>query len=173
MCRLSPALSPSLLGGQHGSRGEKERERERERYAIMVLNRQGLDNFVLELKSVGDVELAEEFVIVQDGPQVVGLWIFQEPEPASTAGKRAEVERIIRQCARRAEWTGGEEKDEMAGNGYGDSESDDAASAVVVVQTTHTTTQPISPSAQTRHSSSGHDILGELFRKASKNYHGS
>lgn len=79
-----------------------------ERYSVVVLNRKGLENFATELLSASDVEITEQYVILQvtadDGtPQIFGLWIFSEPEPASTAQSRIINAQIISECASRAE----------------------------------------------------------------------
>jgi hypothetical protein len=78
-----------------------------ERFAIMVLNRRGLENFFVELTSTEEVELADEYIILQgqlNGEDCVfGLWIFQEPPPASTAHEREEMARKIVECAGRVE----------------------------------------------------------------------
>jgi hypothetical protein len=86
-----------------------------ERYAVLVLNRRGLDNFVAELRSPTDVEITEEYIILQlddeetvrntGAPKIVGLWIYSEPPPSSTAEARQVNAEIIRECATRAERT--------------------------------------------------------------------
>ncbi|KAA6412308.1 MAG: hypothetical protein FRX48_04460 [Lasallia pustulata] len=89
-------LSPSKLGV--------------ERYSVLVLNRRGLDNFRVELVDGSDVDITEDYVILQSNdndrnPQVYGLWIFSEPPPSSTANSRAINAQIIRECAIQAETT--------------------------------------------------------------------
>jgi hypothetical protein len=79
-----------------------------DRYSVMILNRRGLDNFTTELLSADDVEITEEYIILQiiaaDGmPQVFGLWIFSEPPPSSTADTRRINAQIIVDCATQAE----------------------------------------------------------------------
>lgn len=78
-----------------------------ERYAVMVLNRRGLENFFVELTSTEDVEVTSEYIILQGSRGgevcVYGLWIFAEPEPASTAHQREEMSRKIMDCAERIE----------------------------------------------------------------------
>lgn len=79
-----------------------------ERYSVTVLNRKGLENFSTELLSANDVEITEQYVILQvmaeDGtPQIIGLWIFSEPPPSSTAQTREINAQIIQECASRAE----------------------------------------------------------------------
>lgn len=79
-----------------------------ERYAVMVLNRRGLQNFTAELLNSGDVEVTEEYVILQvtEGKQescIYGLWIFSEPPPSSTANARSINAQIIQDCATQAE----------------------------------------------------------------------
>lgn len=98
VCRLSP----NALG--------------RDRYSVIILNRRGLDNFSTELKSGDDVDVTDEYVILQvaqedssneaeDVPeiQIFGLWIFSEPEPSSTAKAREINAQIIQHCAKQAE----------------------------------------------------------------------
>lgn len=66
---------------------------------VVVLNRRGLDNFVVNLKGVRDVELTVELTILrfEDGPgdteKVVGLWIHEDKE-----GAREEVVQTIQSC---------------------------------------------------------------------------
>ncbi|KAI9782528.1 MAG: mRNA-decapping enzyme 1B [Peltula sp. TS41687] len=83
-----------------------------ERYTVMVLNRRGLQNFTVELLSAADVEVTEEYVILQVAeeenkqeapPSIYGLWIFSEPAPSSTANTRAINAQIIQDCAAQAE----------------------------------------------------------------------
>ena len=90
------------------------------KFGVVVLNRRGLDNFEAELKSADDVEVTEEYVILQvtdepsdalqDGdekqeqePNIIGLWIFSEPPPSSTAQARLLNAQIIQECAKQAE----------------------------------------------------------------------
>ncbi|KAL2350351.1 hypothetical protein BJ546DRAFT_832755, partial [Cryomyces antarcticus] len=72
-----------------------------DRYAVVILNRRGMDNFETELLSVEDVEVTDEYVILQGkgGVKVYGLWIFSEPAPSSTALMREVNARIIHDCA--------------------------------------------------------------------------
>ncbi|OCK78601.1 PH domain-like protein [Lepidopterella palustris CBS 459.81] len=89
-------LTPSHLGA--------------DRYAVMVLNRRGLENFVTELERGDDVENTEEYVILQvkgkggdgDGPLIYGLWIFSEPA-SSTSMAREVNAKVIQDCAVQAE----------------------------------------------------------------------
>ncbi|KAL9091871.1 MAG: hypothetical protein Q9165_004623 [Trypethelium subeluteriae] len=90
------------------------------RFGVVVLNRRGLDNFEAGLKSAEDVEVTEEYVILQVGrepsarahengamqegePDIIGLWIFAEPPPSSTAQARILNAQIIQECAKQAE----------------------------------------------------------------------
>lgn len=89
-------LSPSELGA--------------ERYSVVVLNRRSMDNFRVELLDGSDVDITEDYVILQssddDGnPQVYGLWIFSEPPPSSTANSRSINAQIIQECAIQAQTT--------------------------------------------------------------------
>jgi len=94
---------------RYGSDAEDQPE---ERYAVFVLNRRGLDNFMLELRNEDDVEITNEYVILQkledrdDGSRIqetviYGVWIFAEPE-ASTADTRTFNAQVIQQCAAQA-----------------------------------------------------------------------
>lgn len=81
-----------------------------ERYSVVVLNRRSMDNFRVELLDGSNVEITEDYVILQynddDGsPQVYGIWIFSEPAPSSTANSRSINAQIIQECAIQAETT--------------------------------------------------------------------
>jgi hypothetical protein len=75
------------------------------RYAVMVLNRRGLENFNLELLSEEEVEITDEYIILQSPdanmPHVYGLWVFSEPPPSSTAHHRVAISQKIKDCAQR------------------------------------------------------------------------
>ncbi|KAH0559469.1 hypothetical protein GP486_004015 [Trichoglossum hirsutum] len=80
-----------------------------ERYAVIILNRRGLDNFTAELLQGDDVDVASEYVILRvsadDGQEqrIYGLWIFSEPPPSSTARTREINAQVIKDCAVAAE----------------------------------------------------------------------
>lgn len=80
-----------------------------ERFSVVVLNRKGLDNYMAELQSSSNVEVTDDYVILQatdpntQAESVSGLWIFTEPEPSSTARAREINAQIIVECAARAE----------------------------------------------------------------------
>ncbi|KAK5706699.1 hypothetical protein LTR97_001689 [Elasticomyces elasticus] len=54
------------------------------RYNAMILNRKSLENFEAELKSADDVEITDEYVILQSTmgdegtPVIYGIWIFED-----------------------------------------------------------------------------------------------
>jgi hypothetical protein len=88
------------------------------RYGVVILNRRGLENFEAELSNGDDVEVTDEFVILQikhdqhatsghqdsaSEPDIIGLWIFSEPPPSSTAQSRVINATMIRDCALQAE----------------------------------------------------------------------
>ena len=77
------------------------------RYSVVVLNRRGLENLNVELLTSNDVEVTEEYIILQsakDGvPQVYGLWVFSEPPPSSTSHQRAAMAHKIQECTARVE----------------------------------------------------------------------
>lgn len=125
VCQLSPHPTHAFDGDE-----DDEDDAASERYTILVLNRRGLDNFSLELHNEDDVEVTEEYIILQgrdrvstlnhskdDGygraereesaePVIYGLWIFAEPPPSSTAEMRTINARVIQDCAARAEMSG-------------------------------------------------------------------
>ena len=84
-----------------------------EGHAVVVLNRRGLDNFVLPLKSAEEVDVTPEYIILQgngeentgngntEGQKAYGLWIFEE-EFGSTKGIREACGRCIVECAENA-----------------------------------------------------------------------
>ena len=79
------------------------------RFAVVVLNRRGLHNFELELHAPDEVEVTDEYIILQRkppgaaAPHIFGLWVFAEPPPASTATQREQVARCVLECAERVE----------------------------------------------------------------------
>ena len=79
-------------------------------YNIVILNRRSLDNFITELVSGEDIEITEEYVILQvmgeDGaPTIYGLWIFSEE--SDNVNTREVVANAIQECAVRAEMARG------------------------------------------------------------------
>ncbi|MCJ1403169.1 hypothetical protein MMC11_006392 [Xylographa trunciseda] len=77
------------------------------RYEVTVLNRRGLENFTLELMNASDVEVTEEYIILNsthDGiPHVYGLWVFSEPPPSSTSHHRTAIAHKIQEYAAQVE----------------------------------------------------------------------
>ena len=153
------------------------------RYSVVVLNRRGLENFKLELVDSDDVDVTEEYVILQghddeDVPKVYGLWIFSEPEPSSTAYAREVNAKIIEECALRAKRgripadrqqhvNGQEIRRDGSGNNFTGAEAEGIKSpGRLNVQ------PPINSSLQSNHTDNPKppDILGELFRKATQSY---
>lgn len=94
VCQLQPAQS-----GGHA------------RYNVVILNRKSLDNFVTELTSGEDIEITEQYVILQvigeDGtPNIYGLWIFSDDQ--DQVDTREVVANAIQECAVRAEQGSGQ-----------------------------------------------------------------
>lgn len=82
-------LSPGKLG--------------QERYAIFILNRLGMQNFVFHLTNPHCVEITPEFLIL--GPldgDYFSIWIYSEPNK-STAETRERNVKLIKECARDSE----------------------------------------------------------------------
>ena len=78
-----------------------------QRCSVVVLNRRGLDNFNVEVKSTHEIEITDEYIIFQseqDGQlQVYGLWVYSEPPPSSTAHHREMTATKIQELASKAE----------------------------------------------------------------------
>lgn len=166
-------LSPSPIGA--------------DRFSVIILNRRGLDNFTLELTSEEDLEITEEYVIVQTD-QVYGLWVFSEPPPSSTCNIRVETANKIQELAKRAaESTRARELALKNGAGvateqvmaeesvpmgrqlslrelFGQQREQDAAWSV------HDHHSPAVKQSQT--STLQNDVLGQLFMKAKQDYNG-
>ncbi|KAK0356812.1 hypothetical protein LTR91_007552 [Friedmanniomyces endolithicus] len=78
------------------------------RYSAMILNRKGLENFTTELVNADDVEVTEEYVILQamseDGaPVIYGLWIFEDGGSEGISSTRKIVAQMIVSCAMQAQ----------------------------------------------------------------------
>ena len=91
------------------------------RYNVVILNRKSMENFITELVSGEDIEITEEYVILQvmgeDGsPNIYGLWIFSEEDDEPSI--REVVANAIQECAVRAEISRGS-VDEYDFNHYG------------------------------------------------------
>lgn len=73
-------------------------------FCVMILNRRGLENFVADILSPGDIEVSGEYLYLRsetDG-ETYGLWIFSEDE-TSTADQREIIHRLIVELAKKAE----------------------------------------------------------------------
>ena len=156
------------------------------RYTALVLNRRGLDNFVLELLDDDDVDITEEYVILQghdDGgaPKAYGLWIFSEPEPSSTAHARETNAKIMKECASEAKRGRLSLDRTIHSNGHGAGKvpvggyfpetqaQENGSTGGTNARPAINTSQAPNPEEITRQP----DILGELFRKATQTYRGS
>ena len=76
------------------------------RYRIIILNRKSLENFNYDLVSMDNIEITDEYVIVQipgkDGvPQIYGIWIYSDRETKPDV--REVVAKIIEYCATEVE----------------------------------------------------------------------
>ncbi len=156
-----------------------------ERYSVLVLNRRGLENFELELLDSDDVDITEEYVILQkhddgDVPKAYGLWIFSEPKPSSTAHAREVNAKIIEECALRAKRgrTPMDRQQHVNGHGIGIGRST-ARGGIPGDQVQETESENAQPAMDNSHQSKPTeatkppDVLGELFRKATQSYRGS
>ena len=142
---------------------------------VVVLNRRGLDNFVLKLKREDQVDVTEEYIILQDADgdgegeqKAYGLWVFQEAE-GSTRGTRAEVGELITELARRVE--GVEHGSDGAKQGqdgqYGMENGNGPASPdlMALLGQPRTQAEPVLQQAET---SQGQNVL-DMLRKAGAN----
>ncbi len=152
-------------------------EEGREGYAVVVLNRRGLDNFVLKLMREDQVDVTEEYIILQDAggegegeQKAYGLWVFQEAE-GSTRGTRAEVGELITELARRVEGVdqGLDGAQQGQGGQYGMGNGTGTASPDLMALLGQPRTQalPVVQQAETRQ---GQDVL-DMLRKAGANVH--
>lgn len=141
-----------------------------EGHAVVVLNRRGLDNFILHLKTAEEVDITDEYIILQgnggnnlgsgdaDEQKVYGLWIFEE-EQGSTKGVRGACGRFIVGCAETAEGTS-----KIGGvNGVGQWGGPDL---MALLNPSRGQLSNSTPVVQQPGLNQGQDILGDLFRKA-------
>jgi len=149
-----------------------------ERFAVILLNRRGLDNFFMEITSPEDIDFGE-FIMMQSD-QVYGLWIFSEPL-SSTANVPAEIQAKLEELAARAK-SSREAKEREAESDMTEAEQVETSvpmgrqvslrelfgqkgqsGATSIIQT-HNNAHPALP-AQT-------DVLAQLFMKAKQDYNG-
>ena len=99
-----------------------------DRYNVMILNRRGLENFEVALVDGDDVEITDEYVILNvreaatsedQAQKVYGLWIFCDPSSSETVEARLENAQKMKECAtfaaqsrrmalaRHSQWTDG------------------------------------------------------------------
>ncbi|KAI7280763.1 hypothetical protein KC345_g4561 [Hortaea werneckii] len=101
----------------------------RGRYTAIILNRKSLDNFVTELVSADDVEVTEQYVILQttseDGRmEIYGLWIFDDSSSDGGTGlmegqsSREVVAQTIVSCAMQSQIARETEEEYADGDGY-------------------------------------------------------
>ncbi|KAK4899199.1 hypothetical protein LTR27_003429 [Elasticomyces elasticus] len=107
------------------------------RYNAMILNRKSLENFEAELKSADDVEITEEYVILQSTmggdegtPVIYGIWIFEDGDAEGVTSTREVVAQTILSCAMQAQTAregilepdgevNGHAEEEVQDDGYG------------------------------------------------------
>jgi hypothetical protein len=82
------------------------RARQGHRFSIIILSRHSLDQFELELFSPSLIELESNLLVINgpnEGDATYGIYIFEEPEPSSTAGQAERTALIVKECAKQAE----------------------------------------------------------------------
>lgn len=157
-----------------------------ERHAVVVLNRRGLDNFILHLKSAEEVDVTDEYIILQGNgadnlgngdageQKVYGLWIFEE-EQGSTGGVREACGRCIVECAERAEEISKAGGANGVGQSNGPTQQQSTAGApsgpdlMALLNPSRGHGSNNTPVVQQPELNQGQDILGDLFRKAGAN----
>ena len=81
-------------------------EQQLHRFAVVILNRRGLDNFRREVDAGASVEVMEDIIMFQarpeDSTEIFGFWVYSEPPPSSTAGHREAFARKLQECIDRA-----------------------------------------------------------------------
>ena len=152
-------------------------EEGKEGYAVVVLNRRGLDNFVFILEREDQVDVTEEYIILQEAgnegegeQKAYGLWVFQEAE-GSTKGTRAQVGELITELARRRE--GVEQGFNVAQQGkhgqYGMENGNGPGSPDLMALLGQPRTQPVQVGQQAE-TGQGQNVL-DMLRKAGANVH--
>ena len=152
-------------------------EEGREGYAVVVLNRRGLDNFVLTLKREDQVDVTEEYIILQDAgneaegeQKAYGLWVFQEAE-GSTRGTRAEIGELITELARRTERVeqgfGGAQHEQHGQYGMENGNGPASPDLMALLRQPRTQAVPVVQQAET---DQGQSVL-DMLRKAGANVH--
>nr|OQO17514.1 hypothetical protein B0A51_17168 [Rachicladosporium sp. CCFEE 5018] len=108
---FSPAASTWEKTGQEGTLFlcQLASEDGSPRFSVVVLNRKGLENFVVEIQDEEMVQVSEEYIMLQvegeDGEgKVYGLWVFSEEGEVPTTLER--MSGAMRECARLAEGSG-------------------------------------------------------------------
>lgn len=154
-----------------------------EGHAVVVLNRRGLDNFILHLKTAEEVDVTDEYIILQgnggnnlgsgdaDEQKVYGLWIFEE-EQGSTKGVRGACGSFIVGCAETAEGTSKIGGVNGVGQWSGPTRQQSTAGApsgpdlMALLNPSRGQLSNSTPVVQQPGLVQGQDILGDLFRKA-------
>lgn len=153
-------------------------------HAVVVLNRRGLDNFMLHLKSAEEVDVTDEYIIVQgngadnlgngsvDEKKVYGLWIFEE-EQGSTKGVRGACGRCIVECAGRGATERGIGTSDGRSNGYAQQQPTarvpSGSDLMALLDPSRGHGSSNMPVVQQPGLNQDQDVLGELFRKAREN----
>lgn len=155
-------------------------------HVVVVLNRRGLDNFTLHLKSAEEVDVTDEYIILQGNgadnlgngdageQKVYGLWIFEE-EQGSTKGVREACGRCIVECAERAEGTSKVGGANGVGQSNGPTQQPSTAGApsgpdlMALLNPSRGHVSNDTPVVQQPGLNQGQDILEDLFRKAEAN----
>ncbi|CAD6590156.1 MAG: hypothetical protein ASARMPRED_004592 [Alectoria sarmentosa] len=157
-----------------------------EGHAVVVLNRRGLSNFILHLKSAEEVDVTDDYIILQgnggdnigngsaDEQKVYGLWIFEE-EQGSTKGVRAACGRCVVECAERAEATSNARALNGVGQLNGPMQQQSTTGApsgpdlMALLNPSRGHSSNDTPTVQQPEMNQGQDILGDVFRKAGAN----
>jgi hypothetical protein len=156
-----------------------------ERFSVIMLNRKGLENFTMEIKSPEDVDFGEFIMMQSDQGQVYGLWIMNDPPPSSTANAKAELQDRLQELAERAQRSreAVEETRNREQGALAYEEVDNSAHSVQMgrqLSLRELFGKPQAPSAAPTTAHMGFaptppahsDVLSQLFLKAKQDYNG-
>lgn len=141
------------------------------RYCLIILNRRGMNNFFVELKTPDDIDDPQnDYVLLQvQGPEHVNLyaiWIFTEHSPSSNVETPKETFAILQRCAQEAEQSRRMVEEELA------EESVPMGRQLSLRQLFGVQREQDADWSVHNHHSKPHtpqdDVLGQLFRNAAR-----
>ena len=80
-------------------------------YAVFVMNRSGLDNFIMDIGKA-EIDIVDDIIVLmdkdhvttfgdmiegqEDGPLVCGIWVFADPEGSTAGDRKAAQEHVLK-----------------------------------------------------------------------------